>query len=593
MSGYVTQHSLGRQKSKDFVAPAFVESQLHLVEPTEVNPLPTPVPPPIAGLASHFLRHHQLGYIFGHPLAGKTYSAQRLKEYLRFFHGATVTIFDVNSYLEADNGEADLLRDMHDFFYGEDDGCEEDPGSPNSVKSAKNVRVGKYALLYCCYVGNTTISKWSAHSKGNRRFIKNRVEEELDASVSFIEFKANHMMEEHQEFKDRLCKHRGLKPEELERRIVDYEQNHVSLQDDGTEDDLGYIQITNFTRICANKVMQDFLGSRVTHFLGCIHPYKRVIYLSRHGQSEYNVEQKIGGDSGLSPLGSAYSKRLAVFAQHVVSGDASDFACATLDLDESSVFALHESLIARDGVLFAKGDWKATGEQDAVRDGMELVQLQRGSDELFEEAPSTVAEVVAIAKAGLASGARTTLAFVQRPAGPFKPSKARLWTSSMRRTHETAQHIAHPIITFPDGQVWEQLRHQVHRSLDEVFAGEFEGLTYEQIKERQPDEASLRKKDKLGYRYPRGESYYDVIARLEQPMLRAETLREPLLIVGHQAVLRMVYAFLTGLPRESAVDISIPHHAVTRLEFDATGERREKRFHVGPFKLGDDGQKNL
>jgi broad specificity phosphatase PhoE len=31
----------------------------------------------------------------------------------------------------------------------------------------------------------------------------------------------------------------------------------------------------------------------------------RPIYLSRHGQSEYNVQGKIGGDSDLSPLGVA------------------------------------------------------------------------------------------------------------------------------------------------------------------------------------------------------------------------------------------------------------------------------------------------
>jgi len=54
------------------------------------------------------------------------------------------------------------------------------------------------------------------------------------------------------------------------------------------------------------------------------------------------------------------------------------------------------------------------------------------------------------------------------------------------------------------------------------------------VEERFPKEAALRKKDKLSYRYPRGESYLDVIARLEPLVQEIERHRESLLIVGHQ-----------------------------------------------------------
>merc|ERR1711924_135092 len=37
--------------------------------------------------------------------------------------------------------------------------------------------------------------------------------------------------------------------------------------------------------------------------------------------------------------------------------------------------------------------------------------------------------------------------------------------------------------------------------------------------------ARLLKLDKLGYRYPRGESYYDIIARLDDPIQHIETYR--------------------------------------------------------------------
>ena len=38
-----------------------------------------------------------------------------------------------------------------------------------------------------------------------------------------------------------------------------------------------------------------------------------------------------------------------------------------------------------------------------------------------------------------------------------------------------------------------------------------------------------------GYRYPRGESYFDIIARLNSAMHELETYEEPVVIVSHQA----------------------------------------------------------
>ena len=46
-------------------------------------------------------------------------------------------------------------------------------------------------------------------------------------------------------------------------------------------------------------------------------------------------------------------------------------------------------------------------------------------------------------------------------------------------------------------------------------AGVFDGLTYAQIAANRPEEFAARKADKLRYRYPSGESYMDVIQRLE------------------------------------------------------------------------------
>jgi len=142
----------------------------------------------------------------------------------------------------------------------------------------------------------------------------------------------------------------------------------------------------------------------------------------------------------------------------------------------------------------------------------------------------------------------------------------------------------------------------VYPKHDQNFAGEYEGHTYEDIKRLQPDEAALRSMDKIGYRYPRGESYFDILARLDPLVHEMESYHEPLLIVSHQAVLRVLYAYLMGLPRTSAPRIEIPLHAVMKITYDGWNPPQEERTWLGPDPLaiqtGEqagsvDGQKHL
>ena len=47
------------------------------------------------------------------------------------------------------------------------------------------------------------------------------------------------------------------------------------------------------------------------------------------------------------------------------------------------------------------------------------------------------------------------------------------------------------------------MRPRTWHHLDELFAGQFDGMTYEEIEEQHPEEFLRRKVDKLAYRYPR------------------------------------------------------------------------------------------
>ncbi|KAJ6310252.1 hypothetical protein OIU76_015060 [Salix suchowensis] len=141
---------------------------------------------------------------------------------------------------------------------------------------------------------------------------------------------------------------------------------------------------------------------------------------------------------------------------------------------------------------------------------------------------------------------------------------ASIWTSTLQRTTITAN----PIIGFPKIQ-W--------RALDEINAGVCDGMTYEEIKKNMPEEYEARKKDKLRYRYPRGESYLDVIQRLEPVIIELERQRAPVVVISHQAVLRALYAYFSDRPLNEIPHIEVPLHTIIEIKMGVTGVQ-EKRY---------------
>lgn len=146
-----------------------------------------------------------------------------------------------------------------------------------------------------------------------------------------------------------------------------------------------------------------------------------------------------------------------------------------------------------------------------------------------------------------------------------------VWTSSLRRTVQTANPLGR------SSTAW--------RALDEIDAGVCDGMTYEQIRIAQPDEYEARKQDKFRYRYPRGESYQDVIQRLQHVIIELERTRRPTLVIAHQAVLRALYAYFMGIPPQRCPHLPIPLHTVIRLSAHAYGTH-EQRFPLEPRMKG-------
>ncbi|KAF8526846.1 bifunctional 6-phosphofructo-2-kinase/fructose-2,6-bisphosphate 2-phosphatase [Hysterangium stoloniferum] len=239
-------------------------------------------------------------------------------------------------------------------------------------------------------------------------------------------------------------------------RIRKYERVYETI----TEPNLSYLRITNVGNQVTLCNIHGYLQSRIAFYLMNLHIKPRSIFFSRHGESVYNVQGKIGGDSPLSPQGSQYAAALP-------------------------------SLI-RDNI----GDAHLT-----------------------------------------------------------------VWTSTLQRTIETAQHLDFPKLTW--------------KALDELDAGVCDGMTYKEIEAAYPEDFANRDEDKFNYRYRGGESYRDVVIRLEPIIMELER-QENILIIGHQAILRCLYAYFHNLPQVDLPYIKIPLHTVIKLTPKAYGCDEER-----------------
>jgi 6-phosphofructo-2-kinase len=125
-----------------------------------------------------------------------------------------------------------------------------------------------------------------------------------------------------------------------------------------------------------------------------------------------------------------------------------------------------------------------------------------------------------------------------------------VWTSMLKRSIETAADFEAD--DDYDVKNWEML--------NELNAGEFEGLTYDEIANKHPLEYSNRSKDKLHYIYPGvgGEGYLQVISRLRDMVREIERITDHVLIVGHRSVARVLMAYFMDLTRKDIAELDVP-----------------------------------
>lgn len=128
-----------------------------------------------------------------------------------------------------------------------------------------------------------------------------------------------------------------------------------------------------------------------------------------------------------------------------------------------------------------------------------------------------------------------------------------VFTSTRMRSHETAA----PLLR---GR--HETRVMAFKEFDEIWAGDCEGMCYSEIRETMPEITAGRNADKYHYAYPHGESYAMLRERVRRGLQRALFLAGelPVMLVGHQAINRVILSLFLRQREEDIPYINVPQN---------------------------------
>lgn len=380
--------------------------------------------------------------LVGLPARGKTVLARKLQQYL-LWKGNSVKVFSVSNYRR----KHVELYNSHDLFRADNkEACE------IRRQSAKEAMEDCYEWLNSH--GNIAILDGTHATKETRQRVHDYFVKQLGYKLLFIECLCDDELLLDRNIKEILQFSKDYKHMSKEKAIDDFHhkiEHYMEVYEAINPKSECHFSYIKFFNNGENMSMHKVSGpdqSLVLNYISNFKPTSKTLYFSRHGESEYNVLGRIGGDTDLSPRGQLYAASLARY------------------MNDADIPGLH------------------------------------------------------------------------------------VWTSQKKRTIQTAQGIIAP---------------KEHLApLNELDAGICEGLSYEEMAEKYPQEFAWRDQDKLRYRYPWGESYIDIMNRLEPILLELEQ-EENLLVISHQAVLRCILGYFLNKSFDELPYINVPLHTIIKL----------------------------
>ncbi|KAI7880841.1 bifunctional 6-phosphofructo-2-kinase/fructose-2,6-bisphosphate 2-phosphatase [Lichtheimia hyalospora FSU 10163] len=395
----------------------------------------------------------------GLPARGKTYLAKKIQRYLRWL-GIDTEIFNVGCQRQKLANRID-----HTFFdFHNANGMSQREQAAETTLTAMLDWFDQEKGTVAIYDGSncTRARRAWIHEKLASRGIEVLFIESICQDESIIQSNIQDIISKNPDYQD-------MDPivaeADFKQRIKHYEEMYETI----TEDHLTYLKIIDANQQCIINHVRGYLESRIVYFLMNVKIRPKSIWFSRHGESQFNVQDKIGGDADLSPRGQMYANRLPdLIKEHV--GDR----------------------------------------------------------------PLTV------------------------------------WTSSMKRTIQTAHHLHYT------KKSW--------KALDELNTGVCDGMTYAEIEEKYPEDFARRDEDKFNYRYRGGESYRDLVLRVEPIIMELER-HDNILLVAHQATLRCIFAYFLDVGHDELPYIKVPLH--TLIELIPNAHDCEQQYYRGNIEAVD------
>eukprot|EP00300_Choanocystis_sp_HF-7_P012235 c17802_g1_i1.p1 GENE.c17802_g1_i1~~c17802_g1_i1.p1 ORF type:complete len:460 (+),score=77.66 c17802_g1_i1:505-1884(+) len=127
-------------------------------------------------------------------------------------------------------------------------------------------------------------------------------------------------------------------------------------------------------------------------------------------------------------------------------------------------------------------------------------------------------------------------------------------TSTLARAQET---VGSGLASIGPVVQWSQLN-----PLDK---GMMTGMSPEEIQAKFPDWYEEWCREPLDTRFPGGESYSDIMRKLEGVVLELEQTTIPAVVVSHVSVLQVLLAYFNQVSVRDACDLSVPMHTVIQL----------------------------
>ncbi|PHH59253.1 hypothetical protein CDD81_3533 [Ophiocordyceps australis] len=152
------------------------------------------------------------------------------------------------------------------------------------------------------------------------------------------------------------------------------------------------------------------------------------------------------------------------------------------------------------------------------------------------------------------------------PQVPLRPLT--VWTSTRRRTVQTADYLKS-----------KGYKVRQRSQMSQINPGVCENMSERVIRHIYPEEVEKHELDPYHHRYPRAESYHDLAVRLEPIILELEREQNDLLIIAHESVLRVLYAYLMHCSTMEIPNLRFPRDEIIEI-IPAAYQNEAKRIHI-------------